>query len=120
MNCEWGDEVDYNVVHIHSGSDKAKPTEILKKDSKKDVHSVICNCRFKYIEGGDYTVQNQEVLDCGFVNFDMERFGVVSPRLKILSKMPELPSINPFLDKENSEKDFYEYRGVTYKNITSL
>ncbi len=59
MCYEWGDRIDYNIVHS-SQAKESRPAVILQRDSRKDEHSFVCNCMFQDPESGDYTVQNNK------------------------------------------------------------
>lgn len=120
MTYEWGDTIDYNVVHSNSESQTTRPAVLLQKDSSKDENSYVCNCMFNDPTSGDYTVQNNIVIERGFKNFDMKSFGVISERLKSIARIPEFPTIKPLLDAVDDENALYIYERTTYKNITSL
>lgn len=118
MGGEWGDQIDFNVVH--GNYYEQRPALLLQKDSHKDEKSFVCNCQFKNPAAGDYTVQNEKVIQSGFHNFDMNNFGVVSGRLKNIARTPEFPMIRVLPDSVGEEGDCYVYGGITYKNIESL
>lgn len=82
---EWGKLVDKNIFTDKSALDKSRD------EYGTDAHSSYAALTFADPVNGDYTVTSSaDVLaEVGFVNFDMDGFGVVSARLKALAARPE-------------------------------
>ncbi len=81
----WGGEVDYNIFTGRTALDAARERDI-------DHHSIVYPVRFENPEQGDYRVTGSAVpvFRIGFQNFEMDRFGVVSPRLRELARTPQM------------------------------
>ena len=73
----WGLEVDYNIFTDSTAYQKARK-------QNTDAHSIVCTPAFlnpsREIIG--LTTIRTLFFRCGFRNFDMDRFGVVSPPIK--------------------------------------
>jgi len=82
----WGGLVDYNIF-----TDKAALNSAQKRGT--DANSIVAPIRFTNPEQGDYriTPEASSVFRLGFQNFAMDRFGVVSLRLKQLAEKPKMP-----------------------------
>jgi len=61
--------------------------------------------------------EGSSALTCGFVNFDMDKFGVVSPALKAISKKVAMPSI--LTKTEQKGIDITEFIGMKVKNLNT-
>ena len=109
----WGLEVDYNIFTDSTAYQKARK-------QNTDAHSIVCTPVFLNPSRGDYRIDNHSdaVFRCGFRNFDMDRFGVVSPRLKALAKTPEFPK--PILMEEGKAHATIEWQGLQIKNLDTL
>jgi hypothetical protein len=91
----WGREMDSNLVH-RAGDVGTQPATMLQSQSGRDEHSIIADALFVDPRHGDYRVKpGSPALALGFVNFPMDRFGVVSPWLKAIARQPDLPTIAP-------------------------
>ncbi|MCF0074705.1 PDZ domain-containing protein [Dyadobacter sp. CY261] len=85
---EWGKEVDYNLFPDQNALEKAR-------QSGTDSHSLAGDPMFIDAAKGDYRVKpGSPALQLGFVNFDMDAFGVVSPELKRRAAPVPLPTVN--------------------------
>jgi hypothetical protein len=85
----WGREIDYNLFTT-SHQDR-----LLYAANHCDLNSLVADPGFKDPGSGDFSVgQASRARELGFVNFDMTRFGVLSPRLKSLAKTPVLPEVH--------------------------
>ena len=109
----WGLEVDYNIFADSTAYRKARALNT-------DAHSIVCAPKFLDPARGDYRIDNRSdaVFRCGFRNFDMDRFGVVSPRLKALARTPRFP--NPILMEEGSAHTTFQWKGLQLKNLDTL
>ena len=87
-NKKWGALIDSNFFMGDSLNNH------LFTNNDCDLNSIIGNPQFKNPSKGDFTVQNKEaLLKIGFVNFDMQHFGVMSKKLKAISKTPKIPTL---------------------------
>jgi len=89
VDGKWGKEIDYNFFV----TDKATMLKYIKNGC--DSNSINGNPLFINPLTGDFRVQqNSLAIKQGFVNFDMNHFGVTKPSLKKIAKTPLLPEIN--------------------------
>ena len=109
----WGLEVDYNIFTDSTAYQKARQLNT-------DAHSIVCTPAFLNPDRGDYRIDNRSdaIFRCGFRNFDMDRFGVVSPRLKALAKTPAFPK--PIFMEEGKAHATIEWKGLRIKNLDTL
>ena len=90
----WGDQIDYNF-YTNESDQKAFA------EHGCDENSLFGDPLFVDPKHGDYRVSEESsVLKTGFENFEMDKFGVQSERLKVLAKTPIFPM--PILTTENS------------------
>jgi hypothetical protein len=85
-----------------------------------DSHSIVSPAEFIDPSSGDFRVDigSAEIFRTGFQNFEMNRFGVVSPRLKAIAETPQM-SIPVFAaDKASSKSRTWE--SVKIKNLETL
>jgi hypothetical protein len=83
----WGKEIDYNVFPDLASMKAAQ-------DRGTDKNSVYGRLLFVNPLAGDFRVKDGSVaLTVGFMNFAMDSFGVISPRLKSLAKKVVIPSV---------------------------
>lgn len=108
----WGKETDYNVF-----PDSASLKEAQGRGTDKN--SVYGGFNFINPKTGDFRIKEGSIaLSVGFKNFDMNSFGVVSPRLKALSKKVTIPAIIPLNNEETNE--IIDFMGAKVKNLTTL
>ena len=109
----WGMEVDYNIFTDSVAYKKSRSLNT-------DAHSVVCTPVFINSRKGDYRIDNHSdaVFRCGFRNFDMDKFGVVSPRLKALARTPQYP--NPILSEEGKVFKTIQWKGLQIKDLNTL
>ncbi len=85
---KWGKEVDRNLFTT-SEEDRTKFA-----DQGCDANSLTGDPMFVDAAKGDFRVKDgSPALKLGFVNFPMDKFGVTSPRLRAIARVPEIPSI---------------------------
>ena len=110
---QWGDTIDYNLF-----PDTASLNQSQRRGT--DSHSLIGDPMFINPLAGDYRVQqNSPAMKIGFQNFPMDRFGVVSLRLKKLAKQPPIPK--QLFTKMIGDKDFItEWEGASIKKLVGL
>ncbi|MCX7048562.1 MAG: right-handed parallel beta-helix repeat-containing protein, partial [Candidatus Sumerlaeota bacterium] len=83
----WGKEVDYNLL---PDEDSLRHSQAMKMD----LHSLAGDPLFVDPAHGDYRVkEGSPAIKLGFKNFSMDQFGVTSPRLKALARIPTFPEI---------------------------
>jgi len=64
----------------------------LQQQSGRDEHSIVADAQFMDPATGDYRVKaGSPALALGFLNFDMDQFGVQKPALKAIARTPVLP-----------------------------
>lgn len=111
-NEKWGKEIDYNffVTSIY---------EMKKFEGNcTDSHSINGNLLFNNPNNGDYTINGEsEVFDIGYYNFSMNDFGVVSDKLKKISKTPCFPNLKIDLYSKIKGKSGYIWKGAMLEDI---
>ncbi|SHM73533.1 right-handed parallel beta-helix repeat-containing protein [Mucilaginibacter sp. OK098] len=108
----WGKEVDYNVF-----PDSASLSEAQARGT--DIHSVSVPQVFENPAKGDFRLKaNDDAFSVGFKNIAMDRFGVVSPRLKAIAKQVDFPLVvvqGPSVDSE-----IVDFMGAKVKKLATL
>jgi hypothetical protein len=109
----WGDEIDFNVFPQKSMLEKSQKLNL-------DKNGIVGGTRFINPANGDYRITSGDsAFQTGFENFDMDKFGVVSPFLKEQALTPDFPI--PIKSAAFAEKTlFLEWRGAKLKNIIGL
>lgn len=108
----WGKETDYNVFPDWVSLKEAQ-------DRGTDRNSVYGDFNFINPQAGDFRLKEGSIaFTVGFKNFDMDSFGVVSPRLKALSKKVTIPVVVA-LNNEKSNEIIY-FMGAKLKNLSTL
>jgi hypothetical protein len=108
----WGKFINHNAFRDSASLAKAQR-------NKTDQNSVVGNPMFLDPVNGNYQVASgSPALKAGFTNFEMDKFGVVSPRLKAMSKKVVLPI--PALLAEQKGNDITDFMGMKIKNLTTL
>ncbi|MCC4831799.1 PDZ domain-containing protein [Shewanella sp. 10N.7] len=109
----WGEQVNYNLFSTEAALKKAHSLGI-------DEHSVVGDPMFIDAASGDYRVKKgSKALEIGFKNFDMDKFGVVSKKLKALAETPELPVLILASEEEGQSKVF-DLLGAQIKSVENL
>ncbi len=84
----WGKEIDRNLFT----TSEADRTRFANHGC--DRHSLVGDALFYDASRGDFRVKKESpAAKLGFRNFPMDRFGVQSPRLKAMARVPEVPQI---------------------------
>lgn len=106
----WGYEVDYNLLPDSLALAQAHA-------DGTDRHSLAGDPQFIDPATGDYRVNTDSpALKIGFKNFDMNRFGVVSEKLRAIAQTPELPLFQ--MPTEEMQIDaIFKWLGASFKNI---
>jgi Right handed beta helix region len=118
---EWTKEIDFNLLH-EAGRKSVEPAEDLQKISGQDAHSIVADARFVNPSTGDYRAsEGSPAFAIGFVNFDMDSFGVQDPELKGLARRPkfiykELPSTLV----RNGTNAARQWLGATVRDLRGL
>lgn len=109
----WGAEVDYNVF-----TDSLALAEARKRGT--DAHSLVHGVEFVCPERGDYRVKNVNEITaaCGFKNFGMDDFGVLSLRLRELALTPRFTP--PVVGAKGEGGGWVIWSGLTLKNLETL
>ncbi|ULL18866.1 PDZ domain-containing protein [Paenibacillus sp. H1-7] len=118
----WGLECDGNFLHV-PGLGCAQPASQLQQLSGRDEHSVRGDAGFIDPAAGDYRVApDSAAMRTGFVNFDMDRFGVRKPELKAVARTPKLPSYAAPAASSGSGRDakLVRWGKAMAKNIVGL
>ncbi|UUF12480.1 MULTISPECIES: right-handed parallel beta-helix repeat-containing protein [Flavobacterium] len=108
----WGKETDYNVF-----PDLASLVQAQARGT--DQHSVYGGFDFVNPEEGDFRLKEGSIaFSVGFKNFPMNNFGIISTRLKTLSKKVSIPKRDIF--KKNSDDVVIDFLGAKVKNLNTL
>jgi S1-C subfamily serine protease len=90
----------------------------------QDSHSLEGDAQFLDPAAGDYRVKpGSPAFTLGFVNVDMDMFGVQMPELKAIARQPELPvsvSAIPATTNEMRSRDVASWAGAKVRNIVGL
>lgn len=109
----WGEQVDYNLFSAEAALKKAQSLGT-------DKHSVVGDPMFIDAASGDYRVkEGSKALQLGFKNFAMDKFGVVSKKLKAIAQTPELPVLILASEEEGQSKVF-DLLGAQIKSVENL
>ncbi len=86
----WGQELQGNLIHRAGAT--PSPATRLQTQSGRDDNSIVADAQFVDAAHGNYRVrEGSPALALGFVNFDLDHFGVQSPKLRALARTPALP-----------------------------
>jgi hypothetical protein len=119
----WTQEIDFNLLH-RLGNAPTEPAKALQQRSSQDIKSLQGDAEFVNAADGDYRVKpDSPAYTLGFVNFNMQDFGVQSPRLKAISRQPELPSMtseSAATANESRSRRPIEWAGAKARNIVGM
>lgn len=112
MSC-WGAVTDWNVF-----ADSASLRKSLQQGT--DSSSIVCIPHFIQPEEGDYRIapEQSEVFRSGFVNFDMDCFGVESSALRRIARLPVFP--RPTILTEGKNQADVSWHGLRVKDLNTL
>ncbi|MDR0749471.1 MAG: right-handed parallel beta-helix repeat-containing protein [Tannerellaceae bacterium] len=101
---------DYNVF-----TDSASYR--MAQECGNDAHSIVSKVNFVNPAAGDFRIADSsgEVFRIGFQNFDMNRFGVSSRRLKRLAATPRMPA--PIYAAGSVSQEILLWEAVRIKNL---
>jgi hypothetical protein len=107
----WGNFVNHNLF----------PDSVALKKAQKnqtDQNSLVGNPLFIDPANGNYQVEaGSPALKTGFTNFEMDKFGVVSTRLKSIAKKVVLPDAVKITGRKGDEVS--DFMGMKIKNLTT-
>lgn len=110
---KWGKELDYNLF-ASSDADRRKFVH-----HYCDSNSIVGDPLFENAAIMNYTVkENSPAFEIGFKNFPMDNFGVISRKLKAISKTPEVPQIASNIRSVSGK--IMDWQGCKIKNIENL
>ena len=120
---QWTQDIDFNLLH-QPAMPQTNPATALQKLSSQDAHSLQGDALFVDEATGDYRVKsNSPALSLGFVNFNMDDFGVQSPKLKAIARQPVMPlrssDTTPTLSETRS-REVAVWAGAKVRNIVGL
>ena len=106
-----------NTFHPHVWFAKSGYRAALQ--SGTDRHSIVRTIRFRNPSQGDFRVDSLAEITpyCGFRNFEMDNFGVLSPRLKRQAQQPPMP-VPAILERADAE--VWEWSGLRLKTLDTL
>jgi len=105
--------IDYNIFTDSSSYKVAQ-------QYGTDPNSIVTKVQFIDPASGDFRIVNHspEVFRMGFQNFEMNKFGVESERLKALAEKPKMPI--PVYNSDISDAVIITWEGVQIKNLETL
>jgi hypothetical protein len=114
----WGADMDFNLVQKF-GVTTSVPATQLQQLSGRDENSIVADSQFVDPAHGDYRVKDgSPALALGFVNFQMDRFGVQKPELKAIARTPQLPQPKIFAAASTArDATISKWLGASVRNI---
>ena len=111
----WGKEIDRNLFTT-SEADRTKYAA-----NGCDAHSLVGDPMFVDPAKGDYRVkEGSPALKLGFKNFPMDQFGVISPRLKALARLPSFPEIEQRQTPAAMAKPLRDWQGAKLRELEEM
>lgn len=108
----WGKFINHNAFRDSASLARAQR-------NSTDQNSVVGNPMFLNPASDNYQVAaGYPALKCGFINFEMDKFGVVSPGLKAKAKKIVIPAAISIAEQKGNE--IYDFIGIKIKNLTTL
>ncbi|GAB3043848.1 PDZ domain-containing protein [Spirosoma pulveris] len=108
----WGEFIDHNLFPDASALEKAQK-------NGTDTHSRFGNPQFIQANQGDYRVDNKSpALAIGFLNFPMDKFGVLKPNLRAIARRPKIPQLNSILGEKGAKE--ITWLGIRIRNVNGL
>src|SRR6266576_217344 len=120
---QWTQDINFNLLH-QSAMPQTNLATALQELSSRDADSLQGDALFMDEATGDYRVKsNSPALSLGFVNFNMDNFGVQSPKLKVIARQPVMPlrssDATPTLSETRS-REVAVWAGAKVRNIVGL
>jgi len=110
----WGKEVDYNLFPDEASLTKARKNGV-------DQHSSYGNPLFVDAEKADFRVQSgSPALKLGFINFNMNEFGVQDEKLRELADKPDIPVQLSITEDQQYRSPVVNWLGAHLKNVESM
>ncbi|GBU08144.1 peptide-binding protein [Bacteroidales bacterium] len=108
----WGKMIDYNIFTDEASRNFAQQNGL-------DKNSIVETIEFGDPSNGNFHVKdNSEAVKLGFLNFSMDKFGVLSPHLKAIARTPVFSAIIYYSTIDKSK--MAEWQGVNIKNLETL
>ncbi len=112
---KWGKEVDRNLFTT-SEADRTKFAA-----NGCDAHSLVGDPMFVDPTKGNYHVkEDSPALRLGFKNFDMDHFGVTSPRLKRIARVPDFPQVEKPQASVADAKKLRDWQGAKLRELGEM
>jgi hypothetical protein len=112
---KWGQEIDRNLFTT-SEADRLKFAA-----NGCDAHSLTGDPMFVDPAHGDYRVkEGSPALRLGFKNFPMDQFGVTSPRLKAVARVPDFPNIETSPAATAKAKPLRDWQGAKLRDLGEM
>ena len=112
---KWGKEIDRNLFTT-SEADRIKFAA-----NGCDANSLVGEAMFVDPAKGDYRVEaGSPALKLGFKNFPIDQFGVTSPRLKAIARIPDFPKIEQKPISAAITKTFRDWQGAKLRELEEM
>ena len=112
---KWGKEVDRNLFTT------TEADRIKFADNGCDAHSLVGEPMFVDSVKGDFRVkEGSPALQLGFKNFPMDQFGVTSPRLKAIARVPEFPTIVRLRNSPSLTQKLRDWQGAKLRELEEM
>ncbi len=119
----WGADFDLNLLH-HPGLHPPRPAVQLQQLSGQDQHSIEADALFVAPEHGNFSLQPASpAFALGFENLATNVYGVRSPELRALARIPDIPRLLntiPATLRVVRHKDTTAWMGATVRNLVGL
>lgn len=103
---KWGWQIDFNFFGC------TRDAMLRYARNGCDANSLCGNPQFVDPASGNYKVsETSDALKTGFHNFDMDNFGVVSPRLKAIAKQPDFPMYKYVGKNDKTTGKYFTWKG---------
>ena len=112
---KWGKEIDRNLFT----TSEVDRTKFATKGC--DAHSLVGDPMFIDPASGDCRVKEASpALELGFKNFPMDRFGVTSPRLKRIARVPDFQKIEKPQASVREAKELRAWQGAKLRELGEM
>ncbi len=112
---KWGKEVDRNLFTT-TEADRIKFAA-----NGCDANSLVGDPLFVDPLKGDYRVKDgSPALKLGFKNFPMDQFGVTSPRLRALARVPAFPSKEKIAPAPSAAQKLRDWQGAKLRELEEM